>query len=78
MTKNDVKKGNKIVKLLIGGGAETASIQKIEHVDDKTIYLSGCDGDYKRDSVYAYDLATGKACSSFIPGFTSRLVYLED
>lgn len=77
MTKNDVKKGNKIVKIIIGGGAETASIQKVEHVDDKTIYLVGCDGDYNRDSVYAYDLATGKSCNSYIPGFTSRLVYLE-
>jgi hypothetical protein len=77
MTKNDVKKGSKVVKLLIGGGAETASIQKVEHVDDNTIYLSGCDGDYNRDSVYAYDLASGRACSNYIPGFTSRLIYLE-
>lgn len=77
MTKNDVEKGSKVVKLLIGGGVETASIQEVEHVDDNTIYLSGCDGDYNRDSVYSYDLATGKACTSFIPGFTSRLVYLE-
>jgi len=77
MTKNDVKKGNKIVKVLIGGGAETASIQKVEKVTDDTIYLEGCDGDYKRDSLYAYDLTTGRACNSFIPGFSSRLIYLE-
>lgn len=78
MTKNDVKKGDTIVKILIGGGVETASIVEIEKVTSDTIYLEGCDGNYKRDSPYAYDLASGRLCESFIPGFTSRLIFLED
>lgn len=77
MNTNDVKKGDKIVKILIGGGFETASIAKIEKVTEDTIYLHGCEGHYVRDSVYAYDLKTGHLCESFIPGFTSRLIVLE-
>jgi ribosomal protein S3 len=77
MNQNDVKKGDQIVKVLIGGGFETASIATIEKVTKGEIYLEGCDGDYNRESVYAYDLATGRACSNYIPGFTARLIILE-
>jgi hypothetical protein len=75
-----VKKGQKLVKILIGGGCETASIVTLEKSDkkNKRVYLEGCDGGYTADSVYAYDMTTGRACSSYIPGFQSRLVYLED
>jgi len=78
MNKSDVKKGSQLVKLLVGGGVETASLVSVEKVTKDTIFLEGCDGDYKRDSVYAYDLGTGRACESYIPGFSSRLVYLEE
>jgi hypothetical protein len=72
--------GNKVVKLIIGGGFEVASIATIEHLDEQTntVYLNGCDEDYSRDSVYAYDLKTGQACQSYIPGFSSRIVMLEE
>ena len=74
------KKGERVVKIITGGGVETASIQTVEKADKKTktVWLEGCDGDYNRDSVYAYDQDTGRACQSYIPGFQSRLVYLEE
>lgn len=78
MTHSDVQAGTRVVKLLIGGGIETASIAEVEHVDAQNIYLKGCDGDYNSESVYAYHLADGRACSSYIPGFTSRLIVLEE
>lgn len=77
MTKNDVKKGDSIVKVLYGGGVKTASIATIEKVTKDTIYLKGCDGDYKRDSVYAYDLETGRSIENYIPGFFAELIVLE-
>lgn len=75
-----LKKGQQVVKILIGGGVETATIQTVEKVDkkQKAVFLEGCEGNYKRDSVYAYDMTTGYLCESFIPGFTSRLIMLED
>lgn len=77
MNNNDVKKGDKIVKIIIGGGFETCSIQTIEEVTKDTIFLEGADGYYERDTLYAYDLTTGRACESYIPGFSSRLIVLE-
>lgn len=77
---NSVKKGSKIVKVLIGGGYETCSVREIEHVDteNKIIYLEGCDGDYNKESVYAYDATSGRECASYIPGFSCRLILLDN
>lgn len=79
MNKSDVKKGSNLVKVLIGGGVESASIVKVEKVTKDTIFLEGADGRYKRDdSVYAYDLESGRLVTPLIPGFTSRLIFLEE
>lgn len=77
---NGLKKGDSVVKILIGGGCETATIKEIEKIDKKTntLYLEGCNKDYNRQSLYAFDTETGYACESLIPGFTSRLIYLEE
>lgn len=77
MNQQDVPVGDQIVKVIIGGGFETCSIAEIEHVSEDTIYLKGCDGWYDRESLYAYNLHDGRSVNNFIPGFSSRLILLE-
>jgi len=64
------KKNDKVVKIITGGGYETASIQ--------TVLLSkkgkvSCDD----DGHIWYDANSGFEIDPVIPGFSSRLIVLE-
>ena len=79
-----MKKGDKVVKLIIGGGFETASIQTIAAADAKRGLVSldashvFKPADIKLDGVSTYRIADGRATANYIPGFTSRIVELEE
>lgn len=70
----NVKSGDVLVRLLIGGGFKTESLISIEAVKDNGIFVKGADGDYEDDSVYRFSKTTGKSCSNYIPGFSSEIV----
>lgn len=70
-------KGDKVVKLLIGGGCETASIQEVQAVNKKKgLVFLGDDRDPEGGQTYRLD--DGRAVCSYIPGFSTRLVVLEE
>ena len=79
-----LKKGDKVVKLILGGGMETACIQTIAGVCNKRKLISVDSShvktakDIEDDGVGVYRMSDGRAVADYIPGFTSRLVYLED
>jgi len=64
------KKGDKVVKILRGGGVETATIQFVNGVKKGKVLLE--------DSSLEYDAKTGQEIDPVIPGFSSRLVMLEE
>lgn len=65
------KKGQRVVKLLIGAGMETASIQEVEWVRKDKVKLVD-------DEAHEYSSDNGRVLIDYIPGFTSRIVILED
>lgn len=81
---DDLKKGTKIVKVILIGGIETASIVEVAAVDKKRGLLStdtehvSKPKDIEDDGVQTYRLLDGRANASYIPGCTSRLILLEE
>lgn len=69
-----IEAGNVIVRALTGGGFTTYDLLEIEHVDENGIYIEGADGDYAKDSVYRFDLNTGRSVNNYSPGFYSTLI----
>lgn len=72
--KADFKKGQQVVKIITGGGTETASIQEITKVKGDLLFLGD---DFSPDAVGAYRISDGRAAANYITGFSSRIVYLE-
>lgn len=72
------KKNDKVVKIIIGGGVETASIKVVQAVDKKKglVFLDSDDRD--PEGVQTYRDSDGRAAADYIPGFTSRLIVLEE
>jgi len=77
-SKADWKKGEKVVKILSGGGTETASIREVFKVSPKKgyVYLDG--DDMADDGQNTYRLETGLANVCWIPGFSHRIIPLEE
>ena len=79
-----LKKGSKLVKVLAVGGIETASIVEVAAVDKKRGLLStdiehvSKPKDIENDGVQTYRLSDGRANANYIPGCTSRLIFLEE
>jgi len=73
MISEKLKQGDIVVRELTGGGFSTESIIIVETVNDKGVFIEGCDGDFSPDSVYGYEF-DGTPFSSFTAGFTSRLL----
>jgi hypothetical protein len=76
-------KGEKVVKILSGGGIETASIQVVSAICQKRDLLSidpdiSKPKDIQADGVQTYRLSDGRAAVNYINGFSSRLVDLEE
>jgi hypothetical protein len=65
------KKGDRVVKILRGGGVETASLQTVESVKKGVVKL--VDSEHM-----AYTAEYGNEIDPVIPGFSSRIVILED
>jgi hypothetical protein len=63
------KKNQKVVKVLIGGGVKTATVQQVASVKAGKVRLvnSGLD----------YDAETGQEIDPVIPGFTSEIIVME-
>lgn len=78
------KKGQRVVKLIRGGGTETASITKVVAVDKKRGLCSTDDShvfkasDIEPDGVQTYRTIDGTAMANYIPGFSTRIVILEE
>ena len=71
------KDGDVVVRNLHGGGFVTNSLVTIEHVDENgTIFIEGADGDYSRDSVYAFHGGNHKSINNYTPGFYSVLSHV--
>ena len=73
MSLENLNSGDIAVRELIGGGFSTKSLIEIETVNDKGVFVEGCDGDFSHDSVYGYKF-DGSPFSSFTPGFSSKLL----
>lgn len=71
--------GDKVVHIIISD-CESAYTRTVEHVDEANglVFLDGCDGNYTKDSFYAYSGSTGRGLNSYAPGFTSRIIKLCD
>lgn len=63
------KKGQQVVKVIIGGGVKTSSIQRVASVKKGVVRLEGSCLDYRDKD--------GQEIDPVIPGFTSELIYLE-
>jgi len=68
-----LKQGDIVVRELTGGGFKAKSLMEIETVNDKGIFVEGCDGDFSIDSVYGYKF-NGNPFSSYTPGFKSKIL----
>jgi len=79
----DIKKGDKVVKLLNIQGIETASIVTVAAVCKRRGLLSTDDShvfkpkDIQEDGVGTYRLSDGQATANYITGCESRVVVLE-
>jgi hypothetical protein len=72
------KKGQKVVKIIAGAGVETASVKTVCKVD-KRLGLAYCDpDDLTKDGQNTYRLDSGRAVVNWVPGFTHRIVTLEE
>lgn len=71
-------KGQKVVKLIAGAGTETASIRTVEKVDKKKGFAYLDLDDVCDDGQNTYRLADGQANVCWIPGFSHRIVTLEE
>jgi hypothetical protein len=63
------KKQQEVVKVIIGGGVKTATIQRVKSVKNGVVRLV--------NSSLEYDNLTGQEIDSVIPGFMSEIIYLE-
>lgn len=73
MSLSNIKAGSIVVRALTGGGFTSHNLVEIEEVNDKGIFIEGCDGDFSHDSVYGYK-PNGQPFASFTPGFRSTLL----
>lgn len=79
----NLRKGDKVVKLLLGGGYETASLATVTAVDKKRGLFSTDEShvsrasDIQADGVQTYRLEDGRASANYISGFSSRIVMFE-
>ena len=77
-SKIDWKKGRSVVKLTRGAGTETASIREVVKCDPKKgfVYLDA--GDICDDGQNTYRISDGTANVCWIPGFSHRIVPIEE
>ena len=77
-TKSAWKKNRQVVKLLSGAGTETASIRTVHKCDTRKgfVYLDA--DDMTDDGPNTYQIETGRANVNWIPGFSSRIVPVEE
>jgi hypothetical protein len=67
----DFKKGRSVVKILSGAGLETASIDTVLSVKQGVVTL--CNTEHTK-----YDAKTGRALENTLPGWSTRLIELEE
>lgn len=72
------KKGDKVVKIISGAGCETGSIREIEKVDKKKGFVYLDLDDLDDDGQNTYHLDNGKAVVCWVPGFSHRIIPLEE
>lgn len=60
-----LKEGDKVVQEITVGGIACEYLREIENVDEKMIYLDGCDGNYTMESNYAYYRSTGQQTTTY-------------
>lgn len=65
------KKGDKVVRVLRGAGTETASLSTIAKVAKGVATLT--DSEWQK-----YLVATGESLEDPIPGFSTRIIKLEE
>lgn len=58
-----------VVKVIVGGGCKTATVQRVASTDDKVIKIV--------DSHQEYDLFSGREIDPAIPGFYSEIIALD-
>lgn len=77
-SKSDWKKGRQVVKLLSGAGTETATVRTVHKCDSRKgfVYLDA--DDMTDDGPNTYRIATGQANFNWLPGFSSRIVPVEE
>ncbi len=64
------KKNEFVVKVIVGGGTKTATVQKVGSVKKGVATLVGAES-------LAYDANTGREIDPAIPGFYSELIALD-
>jgi hypothetical protein len=77
-SKNDFKKGRKVVKLIAGAGTETATIREVAKCAPTKglVYLDA--DDTTDDGPNTYKIVNGHVNVWQMPGFHSRIVPLEE
>tara|TARA_R110000851_G_C12880230_1_gene545952 strand:- start:414 stop:683 length:270 start_codon:yes stop_codon:yes gene_type:complete len=68
-----LKKSDIVVRELEGGGFSTKSLVAIEDVNEKGVFIEGCDQDFSDDSTYGYKF-DGSPFSCFTFGFKSKIL----
>jgi len=69
---NSLQVGDVVVRSLKTPGITTHSLEKIEAINEKGIFINGCDEDFSDDSVYGYHF-NGVAFYSFSPMMKSKI-----
>jgi len=63
------EKGDFVVKVIVGGGFKTATVQRVESIKDKVIRLV--------DSSLEYDVYSGREIDPAITGFHGELIAFD-
>ena len=71
-------KGQSVVKVISGAGTETASIQTVCKINKKKGFAYTDPDDICDDGQNTYRLADGRAHVCWIPGFSHRIIALEE
>lgn len=77
-SKDDWKKGRGVVKLIRGAGTETASLSVVYKCDTRKGLVYTDADDMSDDGQNTYKIQDGSANVCWIPGFTHRIVPLEE
>lgn len=72
------KVGDKLAKIISGGGYKTASIVKVTGVRNNGLIILINDEEDESAGVNSFNAVTGQAVASYIPGFYSSLMTIKD